>query len=245
MEEVKLMNDSELLLNLIDFCEEETKTKMSYKNAKIYVIRSYKTDNVYIGSTTQSLSKRFALHVGHFKSQKKYYSSFEILKYGDSYIELLEEYPCDTKEQLLRKEGELIRQTNNCVNKVIAGRTTQEYYVDNKDGISEKKKQYYADNKDGIIEKKKQYYIDNKNEIIEKQKKYYADNKDDINKKIKKYQEKNRDKLNTKFQCECGGHYTYVNKTTHCKSIKHTNYTKNDNNNANNNANENKDENFI
>ena len=31
-------------------------------------------------------------------------------------------------------------------------------------------------------------------------------------------------KFNEKFNCECGGKYTYVNKTTHCKSKRHQKY---------------------
>lgn len=190
----------------------KTKKQMSYQNGKIYVIRSHQTNNVYIGSTTQPLSKRFALHLRHFKSQHIYLTSFEIIKYGDAYIELLEDCPCDTKEQLLRKEGELIRATENCVNKVISGRTMQEYYIDHKESIIEKNKTYYANNRNAIIEQKKQYYSDNKDEIGEKHKNYYIQNKD---------------KIVAKNSCECGGHYMYSNKSNHLKSIRHNEYINN------------------
>ena len=130
---------------------------MDYKNGKIYVIRSHQTDQVYIGSTTQSLAKRFSCHKSNYKINKLDISSFEILKYDDAYIELIEEYPCDNKMMLNRREGEIIRQ-NNCVNKFIAGRTRQEYEEENKDKIREQKKGYYQANKD----KKKEYYQANK-----------------------------------------------------------------------------------
>ena len=35
---------------------------MDYTNGKIYVMRSNKTDKIYIGSTTQPLFKRFFQH---------------------------------------------------------------------------------------------------------------------------------------------------------------------------------------
>lgn len=93
-----------------------------YKNAKIYKLWSPEGDEIYIGSTTESLSRRKTKH----KTQKNECAS-QILfeKYTDVRIELLEECPCDNKEQLLKKEGEYIR-NNNCVNKRVAGRTYKE-----------------------------------------------------------------------------------------------------------------------
>ena len=44
----------------------------------------------------------------------------------------------------------------------------------------------------------------------------------------KQYRELNREKirtkLNVKFTCECGGCYTYVNRTAHCNTTKHHKY---------------------
>ena len=129
---------------------------MDYANGKIYTIRSYLTDNIYIGSTTQSLTKRLSKHKADYKwfitGNGNNVTSFEIIKFGDAYIELLEEFPCETKNQLCKREGELIRE-NNCVNKNIAGRTRAEYRDDNKDKNNENQKLYYQDNKDKINEK--------------------------------------------------------------------------------------------
>jgi len=116
---------------------------MNYKRSKIYAIRSHQTDKIYIGSTTSSLAKRFHNHKEDYKSYisgiKKYITSFELLQYEDVYIELLEEYPCENKMVLHRREGELIR-SNNCVNKFIAGRTKQEYRDENRDILNEKQR---------------------------------------------------------------------------------------------------------
>ena len=38
-----------------------------YQNGKIYTIRHPETDKFYIGSSTQSLSKRLAKHKGNYK----------------------------------------------------------------------------------------------------------------------------------------------------------------------------------
>ena len=89
---------------------------------KIYIIRSHQTDDVYYGSTTQKyLSSRFSSHKSVYKkwlnNDRNYITSFEIIKYEDCYIELVEEVEYETKEQLKAKERFYIR-NNKCVNSV-------------------------------------------------------------------------------------------------------------------------------
>jgi hypothetical protein len=134
---------------------------MDYKNGKIYAIRNHQTEQIYIGSTTQTLTKRLSHH-----KNNKGCSSCKIIQYRDAYIELIELFPCNSKEELNKKEGEHIR-INNCVNKNIAGRTPKEY-----------KAQYYEENKEKSREKHKQYYENNKEKIREQQKQYYENNKE-------------------------------------------------------------------
>jgi len=67
--------------------------------------------------------------------------SGEILQYPDAYIELIENFPCENKEQLNKREGEIIR-SMDCVNKRIAGRTMPEYRKDTKDRILEKQREW-------------------------------------------------------------------------------------------------------
>ena len=106
-----------------------------YKQGKVYCLRSHQTDDVYIGSTIQPLHKRLYGHKVSYKRWKEgkfgCLTSFEIIKHDDCYIELLEECPCDNKNQLERREGQLIRELD-CVNKVVAGRTKQQWHQDNK-----------------------------------------------------------------------------------------------------------------
>ena len=103
----------------------------NYQNSKIYKLWSPEGDDIYIGSTTVSLSRRKAKHKTQNNTSKILYE-----KYTDVRIELLEECPCDNKEQLLKKEGEYIR-NNKCVNKVIPDRThiesVKNYYESNKE----------------------------------------------------------------------------------------------------------------
>jgi hypothetical protein len=126
-----------------------------YKLGKIYMVYP-KVDNadegdVYYGSTTVTLARRMSKH----RSKTQCKILFD--KYGveNCFIELVEEYPCETKEQLNRKEGEYIR-ANKCVNKEVAGRTRKEWIEDNIDKFKEYNKQYRTENVDKIKEQMKQ-----------------------------------------------------------------------------------------
>jgi hypothetical protein len=146
----------------------------NYQNGKIYSIRSRScADLVYVGSTTQSLSKRFGKH----KTASNPTSSKQIINIGDAYIELIEEYACDNKMQLERREGQIMR-TMDCVNTRIEGRTDAEYRQDNQESIRSKMKQYRQDNKEYIASRNKQYNQANKEEIAAKGKQYEQDCKE-------------------------------------------------------------------
>ena len=131
-----------------------------YQNGKIYTLRSNSTDKFYIGSTCLPLRKRLYQHkynyTNHQSGKYHYTSAYEIVKYEDSYIELLEEHPCQNKEQLLKREGELIRtHKDNIVNKLVQGRSRKQRDIDNNESIVKYRKAYYAQNKTLLNEKNK------------------------------------------------------------------------------------------
>lgn len=156
--------------------------KNRYERGIIYSIRSYQTPDIYIGSTIDTLPRRIYQHKTNYKGfqngKGSYIYSFEIIKYDDCYIELIESYPCKSKSELHRREGEIIRNTD-CINKNIPGRSKSEYYQDNKAHILEDKKLYYEVNKDMILEQQKLYRLANKDMISKKGKQYYQANKVD------------------------------------------------------------------
>ena len=196
---------------------------MDYKNGKIYCLRTHQSDEIYIGSTCSPLYKRLYEHKNNYNNwlngKYKYYTSYELLKkYNDVYIDLLEEYPCENKNQLRKREGELQREMN-CVNKNIAGRTCKEYYDDNKYELLKKQKKYNDDNKEYInsrqkiynavnrekrIETSRTYREKNRQEINKKQREWNKDNKDKISQQKKQYYNDNKDKINQKITCDCG-----------------------------------------
>ena len=172
-----------------------------YDNAKIYKITSSKTDKIYIGSTIQPLKERLSKHKTDYKGwlKGKYakVTSYDIIQYDDCKIELIKNFPCESKKSLEREEGKYIRE-NNCVNKCVVGRTPKEYG-----------KTYYEANKEKIKEADKAYREANREKITEKSKEYY---------------EANRKKFTEKFNCECGGHYTIKHKARHFRTNKHQEY---------------------
>ena len=141
-----------------------------YKNSKIYKLVSPHTDKIYIGSTTQILSQRLSQH----KRTKTTKSHF-LFELGDVKIILIEDCPCNRKEELLKKERYYI-ENFDCLNKCIPGRKYKEYYQDNKKIIREKTKDYLIEynknNEDKLKIYRKKYYEKNKKLIAEKQKKY-------------------------------------------------------------------------
>ncbi len=84
----------------------------NYKNGKIYSVRCYNLNDdtlVYIGSTTQTLSKRWGDHKLNFKTGAHLPYHKLVVDMNDWYIQLEEEYPCDNKEQLEKREFEIMR----------------------------------------------------------------------------------------------------------------------------------------
>ena len=128
---------------------------VDYQKSKVYKIVSNSTDLVYVGSTTQPLYNRIAGHRRQYKKYQNgadnYVTSYEMLKYGDCEIVLLEDCPCDRKEQLYARERYFI-ETLACVNKVIPGRKQAEYREANKEKIIERGKQYREANKEKYTE---------------------------------------------------------------------------------------------
>ena len=169
-----------------------------YSKGKIYTIRC-RTDKtlIYVGSTIQPLSVRLGGH--KVRSRDVKYQNMLIYKtinnnWNDWYIELYEEYPCENKEQLCRREGEIIREIGT-LNVVINGRTREEYFAENKEIVANKFKIYYQNNREIKLEYRKIYREEHK-ESINKQKA-------------------------ERITCECGCILRRYDITRHKKSLKH------------------------
>jgi len=203
----------------------EMEQDIRYQQGKIYKIVCNITNEVYIGSTIKLLNDRLSIHK-YDTDNKKRCSSRNIIDRGDYEMILIKDYPCNSRWELEEEEGKYIRE-NECINIAIPHRTNEEWYEDNKEDQSQKKKTYYKKNKKEILEEKKDYYEKNKKEILEKQK---QDRK--INPEKYKQQEQNRknkqerlDKQKKKITCECGVIVSRSNIATHKKTLKHLKLT--------------------
>jgi hypothetical protein len=196
----------------------------NYRNGKIYLIFCLLTGEIYIGSTTQSLALRIGQHVQCNKQWKKgkgcRLTSFVIIDRGVYRIELIESFPCDSKEELHAREGHHIRNMD-CVNKNTPGRTQEM--------IKTYQDEYRENHKEQNKEYKKKYREDNKEKLNATDRKYYNENKQKVN----EYREANRDRLlqqkrehatlkrAQKYTCDCGSCVCLTNKSNHDKTNKH------------------------
>ncbi len=130
---------------------------------RIYKITSSECEGVYIGSTTQQLKTRFSKHKSDYKrylddrTNSNYMTSFEIIKHADAKIELIHEGIFKDKKCLEKMEGELIKTTSCCVNKIICGRTNQESKRLSYEKYKDKYKEFYEANKDTLCKRQKEY----------------------------------------------------------------------------------------
>jgi hypothetical protein len=163
---------------------------VNYQNGKVYKIINENNEIIYIGSTAEKyLSSRYAKHK---------------LKSPNHKIILIQNYPCNSKEELCMREQEVIEEHSNLLNKVKAYQTKEDrkkyknekvkvYYHKNKDTINKKRKNYHKNYRENNKEKNKEYREKNKEKLKEQKKEYYQNNKPRINEKHKEYRETNKE----------------------------------------------------
>jgi len=79
----------------------ESLSSEKFKNGKIYFIGNFIDNDVYIGSSCQSLQKRFQQHkdsMNSYKKNRKLYSKMLELGIEHFYIEEIEKCPCNNIE---------------------------------------------------------------------------------------------------------------------------------------------------
>ena len=132
------------------------KNNPNYKLSKIYKITCSDTGLIYIGATTLPLNYRIQHHTSPFNPCRT-----KLMKNPE--IELLFPYPCETKKELDMKEAEVIRHyklvfKDKCINCKMPLRTIQEYNIEFKEQIAEKRKIMYKKNSEMYKEKQRNYY---------------------------------------------------------------------------------------
>jgi DNA polymerase sigma len=175
-----------------------------YKNGKIY--RLVCSDGYfYIGSTCKPLCKRFWDHKGGAKRNSlPAHEHFNRVGWDKVNIILIEDFPCENKQNLFMRETEIILENLNnpkCLNKKISIKDPEQRKVEknikrlewretHQENDKKAVKKYYQKNKDILREKARQKRLENpptneqKKIINQKQREKYAEKK---GKNVRKY----------------------------------------------------------
>ncbi len=184
-----------------------------FKKGKIYVITNDYNDDVYVGSTCDTLVKRFSSHKAAANVEKnKYKPLYKLINeigFNRFRIQLIKNYPCEDQYQLRQEEGRFIRE-KGALNLYIAGRDRKDYI-----------KEYVKEHQNEIKEYKKEYSIEHKEHIKEKKKVYRQQNIEMIKERDKKYRENNKEYINESIMCCCGCFVSRRTISRHTKSKKH------------------------
>ena len=190
-------------------------TDNKFQNEKIYRIVDVAYNKCYYGSTIETLSRRMAHHKLHHKkhlnNEAKCNRSVNVIfdEYGieNCKIELVERFPCETKEEMRKREGFYI-QNNDCVNKHIAGRSKREYQTATREHKNQKQRDYYQQNKI----------------IAEKYKVWAKENREKLLQRKREYGKKTKEKRIQIVTCECGKQFQICSKQRHEKGERHKQY---------------------
>lgn len=182
-----------------------------YLQSKIYKLVNDQSDDVYYGSTTLSLRERFELHKSEYIRKHGSCASSILFDTGVVSIELVENYPCREKKELLERETYYIKNFKN-VNKQNA--------ITSKEEKLEQINKWRKEHPEECKKAKEKYRSTEKG--IETEKKYKEENKELYRKAQEKYYKNNKNKANerrrTKVECKhCGKTFNKNSLSTHIK----------------------------
>lgn len=223
-----------------------------YNKSKIYKIIADTTDDIYIGSTVEPLSSRMSKHRCLAKkysngTHKNRCTSYDIINnHPTAKIILLEEFPCETKEQLRAREqyhidqhkegGKLVNKLDAYVPIEVGRKKKRQYLSENSEYFKELRKQRYVEdptkereqqkiyrenNRDKIKIIDKEYREANKEKLKEKARKYIQEHAEERREYQKQYYEKTKANRMEKYVCECGVELSRSSKSRHEKRRDH------------------------
>lgn len=177
-----------------------------YSRGKIYRLVNTTDNEVYVGSTCNTLNRRLYNHRNKAKHRtSKVYAHLSNIGWDKVQIELLEEYPCNNVQELLAKEREYIEQLKPTLNSSLPTRTNKEYKQHHREQVLESSRkyekihheerkashlQYRQNNRAFLAACSKEYYDANKEKVAERKKLYRQNNKDKIKEQNDKHNEK-------------------------------------------------------
>ena len=163
---------------------------MGYENAKIYRL-DCGDGHYYYGSTINELRVRLYQHKKASACQPyRVYQHINTIGWENVKIVLVEEYPCDNRKELNKKETKYISAHKSdplCLNTILSVISEEQrkehkrkHYEKNKEALAEYHKQKRTGNPD-VAEYQRQYREEHKEELKEKKKQYYLRHKEEDN----------------------------------------------------------------
>ena len=128
--------------------------KVDYSQAKIYKVSNDFNSDVWIGTTCDTLVKKFSVHkadaIRNFRKNCILHNLIREHGFDRFRIQLIEDFPCEDLYQLRQRQGHYIRELK-AINKYA---DNKDYYDKNKEAISEYNKTYIQ--KPEVKERKKE-----------------------------------------------------------------------------------------
>ena len=146
------------------------------ENAKVYKITNDSNDKIYVGSSTNKyLHSRMSSHCQSCKDltgrrNTKLYNYMREIGVNHFYIELIENFQCETKQQLREREQHYIDTLKPELNMFRATKNP-EYIKQNREKINKQSNEYYHANKATILKLQNEYNEKNKDAISIRRKK--------------------------------------------------------------------------
>lgn len=140
------------------------KIPMNFQNSVIYKIVSNNLDikDCYVGSTT-NFDKRKGCHKAHYKNLKDTRFLYKFIRenggWNDFSMVLIENYPCNNKNELFARERFFIQELKANLNRIIPLRTDKEYRNDNKEKLKKNKHDYAIKNSKKIVDNVRQWRL--------------------------------------------------------------------------------------
>jgi hypothetical protein len=160
----------------------------------VYKIANANDSIIYIGSTTETLTKRWEKHVLNYRCWLKsggsacaIFHSFQEHGINSFDIHLISEHDISHQRQLHQAEQLVIDKTKGAINRQRSFRTPTQ--------LQEYQRQYRTDNRDAIRVNRQEYYKQNRESIIASRK--------------------------VSYDCDCGGRYQTTDRSKHMRTQKH------------------------
>ena len=181
-----------------------------YRRGKIYSMTGI-DGHYYIGSTTTSLTDRFRHHKEYSKTHDtRVYEYCKRVGWKNITIELLEDYPCDSPQELHEREEYHLapmREDPLCLNTNRAHLTVEErkmigkqYYDENREQRVSYQEVYREEHPDRVAACQAAYKASHRKELAEKQRAYAKEHQKEISIKQKEYRDSHKEKLQEYFK---------------------------------------------